>query len=73
LPIWNFPEENFYKEINVFIFIVASLTKWVNEEILKKYINFFWKQTILDAFEEHNDKVTDRFINIIRNKINDLV
>jgi hypothetical protein len=27
LPIWNFPEENFYKEINVFIFIVASLTK----------------------------------------------
>jgi hypothetical protein len=27
LPIWNFAEENFYKEINVYVFIVASLSK----------------------------------------------
>jgi hypothetical protein len=49
------------------------LSKWISDEILKRYVDFFWKQTILDAFEEYKEKVTERFMSIVRDKINNLI
>ena len=66
LPIWNFAEEKFYKEINVYIFIVSALTKWITEDIAEYWVNYFWKETILDAFEFYKDRVSRRYRNIVK-------
>jgi len=73
LPIWNFAEENFYKQVDVYKFIVSALTKWVSEDIIKYWYNYFWEKVILDAFETYKDNVSDRFRNQIKNMINDLL
>ena len=70
LIIWNFPEEKFYEEINAYNFIVASLTKWVNEEIISIWESYFWKETILDAFDFYKDRVSERFRKEIFNLLN---
>jgi len=79
LPLWNFPEDSFFKEINVYKFIVASLTKWIYKDkekkdlILTRFCNYFWKKTIIDAFEFYKDKVRDDFINIVKERIKNIV
>jgi len=73
LPIWNFSEENFFKEMNVYRFLIASLTKWISDEIIIRYCNYFWKKTIVDAFEFYKDKVSDDFINIVKRRIENII
>ena len=79
LPIWNFPEDSFLKETNIYRFIVASLTKWIYKDkkkkdlILTRFCNYFWKKTIIDAFEFYKYKVSDDFINFIKERINNIV
>ena len=73
LPIWNFSEENFYKEVNVYMFIVSALTKWCDENIIKYWYNYFWEKVILSAFEKYNNRISENFQNNIKKMINDLI
>jgi len=73
LPIWNFAQENFYKEVEVYNFIVAALSKWCNEEIIRYWYNYFWEKVILSAFEKYKDNVSLWFRNHIKELIDDLL
>lgn len=72
-PIWNFSEEHFHKEINVFIFIVSSLSKWCNDDIIKKFYDYFWWKIILDAFEIHKNQVSENYKDYIKNLVDNFL
>jgi hypothetical protein len=73
LPIWNFSEENFYKEVNVYIFIVGALTKWCNEDIMKKWYNYFWWKVIIEAFNIYWNRVSYEYSNYIKDLVNNFL
>ena len=73
LPIWNFSVDNFFKEQNVYGFIVASLTKWISDEILTRYCNYFWRETIINAFEFHKNRVNKNFIELIKERVGNII
>ena len=65
LPKAIFWNNDLSKEVPSDIFIVATLKRSYNDFIIGEFIEFFGKETILDALMTHRDKITDKLFNAV--------
>ena len=60
LPKAIFWNNNLSKEVSNDIFIVATLKRSYNDFIIEKFIEFFGKETVLNALIMHKDQISDQ-------------
>ena len=65
LPKAIFWNNDLSKEVSSDIFIVATLKRSYNDFIIGEFIEFFGKETVLDALMTHRDKITDKLFNAV--------
>lgn len=59
---WN---NDLKKSIPNDIFIVSTLRRSYNDDIISKFITFFGEETILSALIKHKDRLSDGFIHSV--------
>lgn len=64
---WN---NDLTKKVPSDIFIISTLTRSYNDFIIKKFINFFGEENILNAIIKHKERISNKLMNNILNNIN---
>ena len=65
---WN---NDLSKSVPNDIFIVSTLKRAYNDFVIKKFIEYFGKETVLAALMKHRDKLSDKLIHSVMIHTND--
>jgi len=65
---WNVSDDFFEKEIEVGKFLAWAISRWYTDEMLKKWIDFFGKDLILEAAEKYKEEIWKKYSWIFEKK-----